>query len=536
MQDSWGPYNQAYHANGDMSETFNAGAAQSATLYATDPHFQERLNANFGVYAQDAWTMKRATVNVGLRWEYLNEQVTGQPAQPGTFAYIPAFDTIPLKTQKDWSPRVSLVYDLFGNGKTAVRIGYNKFLNSATTGLAAAIDPANGANVTQVVSWTDANKDGIAQYSVSHDANHNLVGCVYQTPGCELNFTQVKAGFGTVNPTQYDPGFLRPYINQINLGVSHELVKGVNVTAEWFRTSGQNLTFGSSTNPNYTQRPGTLNADGTVTNPSYRPVTVFSPFDGQKLTVYDTTAVSQPLQQATIITDPNRTSVYNGFDFTFNARLPRGARIFGGTTTERTIANDCSTAANSPNNLQNCDTSLSGIPWRTQFKLSGSIPLPWWDISASASYQALPGYVLSNATYSVTAATRYVVCPGNSASQGCVGGALVAPGLVASSLSVQLDAPGTTLTPRTNQLDIGFAKRINAKRFKISPKVDLFNVLNASDYFSVRSSTYSPSAIAGSVPLTPGAGYLPTTAGAAFRQPGSILQGRILRLGATMSW
>jgi hypothetical protein len=87
FQDSWGPYNQHYYANGDMSETFNAGAPISVTLYATSPHFQERLNANLGIYGQDAWTLKRLTLNVGLRWDYLNEQMTGQPAQPGTFAY-----------------------------------------------------------------------------------------------------------------------------------------------------------------------------------------------------------------------------------------------------------------------------------------------------------------------------------------------------------------------------------------------------------------------------------------------------------------
>ena len=52
FQDSWGPYNQAYYANADMSETFNAGVAQSVTLYATNPRFQERLNANLGLYAQ----------------------------------------------------------------------------------------------------------------------------------------------------------------------------------------------------------------------------------------------------------------------------------------------------------------------------------------------------------------------------------------------------------------------------------------------------------------------------------------------------
>jgi hypothetical protein len=540
FQDSWGPYNQHYYANGDMSETFNAGNPVSVTLYATNPHFQDRLNANLGVYAQDAWTLKRMTVNAGLRWDYLNEQVTGQPAQPGTFAYIPAFDDIPLATQKMFSPRVSVVFDLSGDGKTAVRAGFNKFPDSATTGLAGAIDPANGANVTQVVSWTDLNKDGVAQYSVNHDASHNLVGCVYLSPGCELNFAQVKAGFGTVNPTQYDPNYKRGYINQVNVGISHEMLRGVSVTGEWFRTDGKNISFGSATTPNYIQRPGVLNADGTVTNPSYRAVGIFSPFDGHVITMYDTTAASQPLQAASIITDPNRTSVYNGFDFNFNARLPRGARVFGGATTERTLTNTCSTAVNNPNNLNNCDQSLNGIPWRTQFKLAASVPLPWWDISFSASYQALPGYVLgtttSNAIYTVTASTTYVVCPGNSAAAGCVVGARVAPGLVTSSLSVPLDAPGTTLTPRTNQLDIGFAKRVSIGRLKLNPKIDLFNALNSSDYFTVRTSNYAPSAVPGAVPLTPSAQFLPTAAGSAFRQPGSILQGRILRLGATVNW
>jgi hypothetical protein len=534
--DSWGPYNQHYYANADMSETFNAGSPISVTLYSTNPHFQERLNANLGIYAQDSWRLNRATINVGLRWDYLNEQVTGQPAQPGTFAYIPAFNDIQLKTQSDWSPRLGLVYDLFGNGKTAIRVGYNKFLDSATTGLAAAIDPANGANVTSAVSWTDLNKDGVAQYSVTHDANNNLVGCVYLSPGCELNFAQVKAGFGTVALSQYDPGFVRPYINQYNVGVSHELFPGISVTGEWFHTVGKNLTFLT----NNTLRPGTYNADGTVTNANYRALTVFSPFDGHPITMYD--PINATVNAAilnTIITDPDRTSVYNGFDFNFNARLSHGARVFGGTTTERTITNTCSTAATNPNNLNYCDLSTAGIPWRTQFKLSVVYPLPWYDIQTTASYQALPGYILAGATYTVTGTTNYTVCPGNSASQGCVVGARVAPGLISSSLSVPLDAPGVTLTPRTNQLDLGFSKRFTVGGAKINPKVDLFNVLNSSDYFTVRSSTYAPTTTPGTVPLTPSAQFLPSASGAttfAFRQPGSILQGRILRLGATVTW
>ena len=40
--------------------------------------------------------------------------------------------------------------------------------------------------------------------------------------------------------------------------------------------------------------------------------------------------------------DPNVKQSYNAFEFNFNARLPHGARLFGGSATDRTIANTCS--------------------------------------------------------------------------------------------------------------------------------------------------------------------------------------------------
>ena len=68
--------------------------------------------------------------------------------------------------------------------------------------------------------------------------------------------------------------------------------------------------------------------------------------------------------------------------------------------TDRTIANTCSGAAANPNFLVTiggvnyCDQTNSGIPWRTQFKLAGTFPLPWYGITTAASFQALPGYIL----------------------------------------------------------------------------------------------------------------------------------------------
>ncbi len=137
FQDSFGTYNQRYYGNGDMyavSLTTNGvPTASSATVGATAPWFDDRLNASLGIYAGDNWTMKRLTLNYGLRWDYLLESVVGQPTQQGTFAVIPAYGDKNMPTQTNWEPHVSIIYDLTGTGKTAIRAGYNRYVNGATT-------------------------------------------------------------------------------------------------------------------------------------------------------------------------------------------------------------------------------------------------------------------------------------------------------------------------------------------------------------------------------------------------------------------
>ena len=124
----------------------------------------------------------------------------------------------------------------------------------------------------------------------------------------------------------------------------------------------------------------------------------------------------------------------------------------------------------------------------------------------------------------MTGTTTYAVCPGNSASQGCVVGARVVPaGINSGSFTVPLNAPGTLLTPRVNQLDLSFSKRLTFGSVKIDPKIDIFNALNSDDYFTVRTTGYAPSATAG-------------VSNGTYLQPGSILQGRILRIGAVVNW
>jgi len=51
----------------------------------------------------------------------------------------PAVDNVP--NWKDLSPRLGAVYDLFGNGKTAVKISAGRYVASQTVGIATANNP-----------------------------------------------------------------------------------------------------------------------------------------------------------------------------------------------------------------------------------------------------------------------------------------------------------------------------------------------------------------------------------------------------------
>ena len=83
---------------------------------------------------------------------------------------------------------------------------------------------------------------------------------------------------------------------------------------------------------------------------------IFSPIDGHPITMYDT--VSAAAQQAVKNVDSNDSNLsqrYDGFEVNFSARLPKRGRIFGGSATDRAIANTCSAAATNPNLLNYCD-------------------------------------------------------------------------------------------------------------------------------------------------------------------------------------
>jgi hypothetical protein len=60
------------------------------TQFATPIQFHETLKYNMGLYAQDQWTIRRLTMNYGVRADFLNAQVDAQDIQAGPFTRRPS--------------------------------------------------------------------------------------------------------------------------------------------------------------------------------------------------------------------------------------------------------------------------------------------------------------------------------------------------------------------------------------------------------------------------------------------------------------
>ena len=202
FQRTWGTFTHSYDANADLTQQYRSnstGIAYSvpnSVVIRNTPlaDFGERLNYDLGIFAQDAWTMRRLTLNMGIRWEALNAQVLEGNSPAGRFVPVRHFDAIEnLPNWTDWAPRFSAVYDLRGDAKTALKFSLNRYNQQRTTGIADSYNALVSATSASL-AWTDLNRDDVAQ---------GTRGCTYLSAGCEINFTQLSSNFGNAALNRY---------------------------------------------------------------------------------------------------------------------------------------------------------------------------------------------------------------------------------------------------------------------------------------------------------------------------------------------
>ena len=116
-----------FMANRAILYTFNNQRPVSLQLLATPTHFEESAN-DIALYAQDQWTIQQLTVNLGLRYNDVDMSSPALVLPAGFFVgerLVPAAEHIPH--WRNLSPRVGAAYDLFGDGKTAVKASIGRY-------------------------------------------------------------------------------------------------------------------------------------------------------------------------------------------------------------------------------------------------------------------------------------------------------------------------------------------------------------------------------------------------------------------------
>ena len=202
------------------------------------------VRSELGLFAQDKWTVKQLTVNAGLRFDYNYTGWERSTWDPGRWCR-PGASISPTRpgSRSRTSRRGSVgAYDIFGNGKTAVKANIGKY------GLAP--DPTAGNPIsTRLVnrvtrSWTDANGNFVPDC--------DLINPLAQSPATTGSIDtcgQISdLRFGTPIPsTSYDPAILggwnvRPNNWEFSTSVQHEIVAGLGVDVGYFRRSFNNFT------------------------------------------------------------------------------------------------------------------------------------------------------------------------------------------------------------------------------------------------------------------------------------------------------
>lgn len=469
-------YRTTVTGNGDLTQNYLNGVPTSVTVRNT-PTDHTDLVSDFGAYVQDVWTIRHLTVNYGLRFEHFNGSMKAQDIGAGRFVPARHFDALTdVPNWNNWTPRFGLVYDLTGNGKTALKVSANKYMVGQSVSFTENYLPI--ATISDTRTWIDLNRDNIAQNNEIGPSN--------------------ISGFGTRAVNSIDQNLKRPYQIEYNVAVQREIFPRVSMTAGYFRRQYNDLIYSNNI---------------LLTAADYIPVVIKNPLDNSDLTIYNLNPARRGLVQNVDATAPNDTNVYNGFEAAVNARQGK-ATWFGGLTVGKRVVNNCdgpitvgtvSYTYPDPNLLRFCDDS-SLVPWQAQLKFTGSYTLPW-DFRVSGTFQSNTGNPVGPAAGAVRNNPEMGLQNIYNVTRTQV------PSLTLATLAVNLIPPGSQFLDRVNQLDMRFGRNFTIGQRSIDVSADIFNLLNVAPLMRVNE-----------------------TFGSAYLRPNEVLQARTVRLTANLTF
>jgi hypothetical protein len=514
-----------YYNNAQLHYQFTNGVPNQFTMYADQGSSQQQHQGMTALFAQDRWTVGRLTLQGGLRFERLVDHFAQQQMGPNIFlptaVIFPAQDG-PLD-HKDLQPRMGATYDVFGNGKTALKFFLGEYVTTVNT----------------VDEWVNFSPAGLGHFvsSVSRswtDTNGNFV------PDCDL-LNQAANGecgvgnpfFGkSISPLTVDPAATtgwntREHSWDLSAGISQQLAPRVSVDVSYNRRSWGNIAT-------------TINR--ALTPADFNPFTYTVPKDpklpgggGYTLTFEEITPAKYNQYDNLYTLADNAGGVinrYNGVDGSVNARLQQGLTVQAGFSTGNVIEDECGLAAQHPDvyissiinggSLGFGSSFIGGLAqlpqafchresgWQTNYKGLATYNVPKIDVLISGTFHSLP-YPGSNfpaVTSQSLTGTAFLLSGETSLGRPFSGASPVQ--------FFNIVKPGTVYGDRLNGLDLRFGKNLKFSRTKTLVAVDIFNITN-SNAIDVYQQTYGPTI------LTPQNTYL---------NPLSITQARFFKISA----
>ena len=289
----------------------------------------------------------------------------------------------------------------------------------------------------------------------------------------EINFAKCS---GSLVPSlgQVDPNLKRPHQWEYTVMVQRQVGKSTSVSVGYYGRRFTDL---------YT----TVNA--AVPASAYTPATITNPLTGQPMTVYNQNPATRGSVTNLLTTLPDLKQTYNGVEFQVNTRMDR-ATVFGGLTIGKDSGDQDSGDLNNPNLLIN-NTGSIGYDSRYQLRGGFTYRLPA-DVNVSGSIRESQGLPQTR-TYTFTSTQ--------------------VPGLTQVNQTVKVAPAGEFRYPWVNLVDLRLTKTFRAGGVRIEPTADLFNVFNNN-------------AVTSAV----------TSVGPSLGRPSAIVVGRLLRLGAHITF
>jgi hypothetical protein len=464
FQNSRGADDVLNQRNGDLIAVYANNKPNSVTVYNTPANQRAYVNMDLGIYVQDSWTIKRLTLNPGLRVESFNASASEVSMPAGRFA--PARFYAEQKDLPNWNndlaPRMSAAYDLFGNGKTALKASASRYYVQVTGFWTKKY--ANSGQSTDSRAWFDCdiNAAGTACSALALPTNNdrivqdNEIGPSSSTTFGLRSDRNPAADIQRMNNWEY------------TTAVQHQLTSKSSVGFAWYHRSWRQLEMSDRTLISTSDY-----SSFTVPMPSFsNDPTIGSALDANAvLTLYNLNAAKKSVYGSAVIdSNTQDQSIYNGFETSFSGHF-RGTTLFGGWTADRNVSVYC-TLNDDPNGTSMsdkylaeavdaggrfCDQRRFGVPLKHEIKVAGNLPLPY-GLDMAAALQSYSG-LFRTITWT-PAATLF-------------------PGGRTNSETVILNAPGTLHQPRYNQLDVNIKKAFRSGQKTFTIQADCFNVLNS---------------------------------------------------------